>query len=448
MSSTAIRPEFPAGAEPPAPQRGPGWRKWIVPLGFLAPALFFLGVWVVYPTIRTMIRSLYSDRGNEFVGLENYERMFSDDIIFTAIKNNFLWVLIVPALVTAVGLVFAVLTERVRWSVAFKVAVFIPLAVSLFAVGVIWRIMYQQDPDRGVINAAVKSVKEVTGESGVLTRARPSTEDLEGSTGQGFVLTDPVGPGDTALLGLTAIRAPEVPEGAPQAAEPEAVDGGIAGVVWRDFKPGGGTPGEVEADEVGLGGVTVELRDTSGGVVEKTRTEDDGTFEFRRVRDGEYNVAVGAATFAEPFRGYNFLGPSLITPAIMFAYIWVTAGFSMVIIGAGLAAIPRDVLEAARTDGGSEWQVFRRVTVPLLAPVLTVVFVTQIIGVLKIFDLVLAIAPGSSQDDATTLAFEMWKRSFSGQNLFGLGSAISTFLFLLFIPFLIVNIRRFRTEQA
>jgi alpha-glucoside transport system permease protein len=104
------------------------------------------------------------------------------------------------------------------------------------------------------------------------------------------------------------------------------------------------------------------------------------------------------------------------------------------------------VLEAARTDGGSEWQGFRRVTVPLLAPVLTVVFVTQIIGVLKVFDLILAIAPGGVRDDATTLAFEMWRRAFTGQNAFGLGSAIATFLLLLFIPFLIVNIRRFRTE--
>ena len=446
MSSTAIRPEFPPGAEPPAPPRGPGWRNWIVPLGFLAPAIFFLGIWVVYPTIRTMIRSLYDDQGDEFVGLENYDRLFEDDIIFTAIKNNFLWVLIVPAAVTAVGLIFAVLTERVRWAVAFKVAIFIPLAVSLFAVGVIWRIMYQQDPERGVINAAVKSAKGWTGDEGILSQARPSSEDMEGTLQRGFVLRETVGPGDTAVLGLTAIRAPEVPEDAVQAAEPDPVDGGIAGVVWRDFKPGGGTAGEVEEGEVGLGGATVELRNADGGVVERTKTEDDGTFVFEGVGDGGYRVAVGSTTFAAPFRGYNFLGASLITPAIMFAYIWVTAGFAMVIIGAGLAAIPRDVLEAARTDGGTEWQVFRRVTVPLLAPVLTVVFVTQIIGVLKIFDLILAIAPGSSQDDASTLAFEMWKRSFSGQNLFGLGSAISTFLFLLFIPFLIVNVRRFRTE--
>jgi alpha-glucoside transport system permease protein len=78
--------------------------------------------------------------------------------------------------------------------------------------------------------------------------------------------------------------------------------------------------------------------------------------------------------------------------------------------------------------------------------VLVVVFVTQIIGVLKIFDLILAIAPGSSQDDAATLAFVMWQRSFSGQNLFGLGSAISTFLLILFVPFLILNVRRIRSQ--
>ena len=74
------------------------------------------------------------------------------------------------------------------------------------------------------------------------------------------------------------------------------------------------------------------------------------------------------------------------------------------------------------------------------------VFVTQIIGVLKLFDLILSIAPGSTQEDAATLAFVQWQVSFSGQNRFGLGSAIATFLFVLFIPFLVINIRRFRAE--
>jgi alpha-glucoside transport system permease protein len=424
------------------------WSSLLVLLVFMLPAAFFLIVWVIYPTIATMWRSLFSDLGGDFVGLDNYQRLFEDDQLLTALKNNALWVLIVPAAVTAVGLIFAVLAERVRWNVAFKIAIFMPLAISLFAVGVIWRVMYQQDPERGALNAMIEVVRGPFVESGVLSQAQPSTDDLEGSIDQGFALTEPVAPGGVALLGLTAIRAPEVPADAEQAVEPEPLQGGITGVVWRDFKPGGGTAGEVESEEVGLPGVKIALRDADGGTVESTTSEADGSFRFESVEDGEYTVAVASSTFAAPFKGVNWLGESLITPAIMFAYIWVTTGFAWVIIGAGLAAIPRDVLEAARTDGGSEFQIFRRVTIPLLAPVLTVVFVVQIIGVLKVFDLILAIAPGSTQDDASTLAFEMWQRSFSGQNLFGLGAAISTFLLLLFIPFLIINIRRFRSEAS
>jgi alpha-glucoside transport system permease protein len=450
VSSTASHTEFPPGAEG-TPDLGPekeSWRsRWGIPFLFLAPALFFVAIWLIWPTIFTVRRSLYSNRGGEFVGLDNYEAMFNDDIIFTAIKNNALWVLIVPAAVTAVGLIFAVLTERVWWATAFKIAVFIPLAVSLFAVGVIWRIMYERDPDQGAINAMIVGVQEAFEDRGVLSRARPSTEGVTGSVNQGFTVQKEVSSGGTVTVGLTAVPAPEVPEDAPDAKPPEPVEGGVSGVVWRDFKPGGGTPGEVESGETGLGGVTLALVGPDGNTVEKTTSEADGSFVFEDVESGQqYRVKVDSVTFAAPFTGFNWLGEKLITPSIMFAFLWVQAGFAMVIIAAGLAAIPRDVLEAARTDGGTEWQVFRRVTVPLLAPVLTVVLVTQIIGVLKVFDLVFAIAPGASQDDATLLAFEMWQRSFSGQNLFGLGSAIATFLFVLFIPFLVINIRRFRAE--
>jgi alpha-glucoside transport system permease protein len=118
----------------------------------------------------------------------------------------------------------------------------------------------------------------------------------------------------------------------------------------------------------------------------------------------------------------------------------------MVIIAAGLAAIPRDVLEAARVDGANEGQVFRRVTVPLLAPVISVVLVTLVIIVLKIFDLVLVIAPGSSQQNANVIALQMWKTAF-GVRDFGVGSALGVFLFLLVIPAMVFNIRRFKAEQ-
>jgi alpha-glucoside transport system permease protein len=231
-----------------------------------------------------------------------------------------------------------------------------------------------------------------------------------------------------------------------QAVAPEPLQGGINGVVWRDFSPGGGTAGEVEPQELGLPGVTVELLDADGDKVESTETEQNGSFAFDEVDAGQYRLAIGAETFAQPFEGVSWLGEKLITPAIMFAYIWIWAGFSMVVIAAGLAAIPRDTLEAARTDGATEWQVFRRITVPLLAPVLSVVFITMLINVLKVFDIVIALAPGSVQDDATVIALDMWRTSFGGSSNFGYGSAIAVFLFVLVIPILALNIRRFRRE--
>ena len=92
---------------------------------------------------------------------------------------------------------------------------------------------------------------------------------------------------------------------------PEALSGGITGVVWRDFSPGGGTPGEVEPDELGLPGVTVELRGADGESVADTTTEDDGTFAFEEVDPGTYRVAIGAQTFAKPFAGVSWLGAQL-----------------------------------------------------------------------------------------------------------------------------------------
>src|SRR5206468_6930762 len=133
---------------------------YVVVLTFLAPAAILLGVWIIYPAVRTMIRSFYNRDGTGFVGIDNYKSIFSTPTITTAIKNNAIWVLVVPALVTSIGLVFAVLTERIRWSVAFKTVVFMPMAISLFAAGVIWRVMDQQDPQVGALNAGIRVVHD------------------------------------------------------------------------------------------------------------------------------------------------------------------------------------------------------------------------------------------------------------------------------------------------
>ncbi|MEJ7784426.1 MAG: ABC transporter permease subunit [Solirubrobacteraceae bacterium] len=433
----------------PAPQPGaePGrWRRRAMTAVFLGPAVAFLGIWLVYPTLNTIVRSFFDRDGSKFVGIDNYKALFTTDTLVTAIQNNAIWVGVVPALVTAIGLVFAVLTERIGWASAFKVAVFMPMAISLFAAGVIWHIMYTKDPEQGALNATIGVVDDAFGAGGVLTTGKGSSPALVGSPGKGFALKETVAPGETALLGLTAIPPDSMPEGSRQAAEPEAKPGAITGTVWRDFKPGGGKPGVVEAEELGLAGVTVELRDGAGKAVKTTTSGPGGSFEFAGVGAGDYRPAIAAKTFAAPFEGVSWLGPKLITPAVMIAYIWVWAGFAMVLIAAGLASISREVLEAARTDGATEGQVFRRVTVPLLAPVLSVVFITMLINVLKVFDIVLSVAPGSSQDDANVIALAMWRTSFGGVNDFGLGSAIAVFLLLLVIPVLLLNVRRFRRD--
>jgi alpha-glucoside transport system permease protein len=405
-----------------------------------------LGVWIAYPTVYTIVRSLFDRSGSKFVGLDNYEEIFTTDILVTAIQNNAIWLALVPALVTAIGLVFGVLIERIRWTVAFKVAVFMPMAISLFAAGVIWRIMYERDTETGAVNASIGVVADAFDPPGALSTARASSDDLAGSPARGLRLENPLQAGDVALLGLTAIPPDDVSEDAEQARAPPAAAGSIVGVVWRDFRPGGGEPGVVEQEEVGLPDVAVELRAPGGDAVAEATTAADGSFTFEDVEPGEHQVTISPATFAEPFDGVSWLGSKLITPAVMIAYIWVWAGFAMVVIGAGLAAIPRDLLEAARTDGANERQVFRRVTVPLLRPVLMVVFVTMLINVLKVFDIVLSVAPGSSQDDANVIALAMWRTAFSGVNDFGVGSAIAVFLFLLVIPILLLNIRNFRRE--
>ena len=436
----------------PPPALGPGagsggLRRYITGAIFLAPALVVLSVWMLYPVVYTVVRSFFGQSGylGHWVAIDNYKTLFTTSTLTTAIKNNAIWVAVVPAFVTSIGLIFAVLTERVRWAVAFKTVVFLPMAISAFATGVTWRIMYQQDPNLGAINALGKTISGVFSPAGVLPTASPSTPALQPVAGGALVLKTTTSPGGVALLGLTAIPPDQVPKSAKQAVVPPAKPGDVVGVVWRDFKPGGGKPGVVEQGELGLPGVTVQLRSASGKVVQSTKSAADGTFDFSKPPPGAYHVGVGAQTFAKPFGGYSWLGPKLVTPSLLIAYIWIWAGFAMVVIGAGLAAMPRDVLEAARTDGATEWQTFRRVTIPLLAPVLSVVFITMIINVLKVFDIVLALAPESTQANANVIALAMWRTAFPESD-FGLGSAIAVFLFLLVIPVLALNIRRFRRE--
>lgn len=423
-------------------QRPPGGtRRWLA-IAFLAPALVFLGAIVVYPTIDTIAQS-FQNTDRQFVGTANYRDMISNDVTLTAIKNTAIWVASAPAIITGLGLVFAILTERVRYSTAIKVIVFMPMAISFLSTGVIWRLMYEESPDRGLINAGVKGVSDVFGGAGPYPTAITVPDAPVTKQGGAVVATGEFATGDTALLPLVGMTEQDLGGTATQAAQPQVSDAEVGAVVWRDFKPGGGEVGVIEDGELGLPGATVQLLDSSGQIVGTQTTGADGSVIFTDVGDGPFKLQVGPQTFDQGFTGIGWLAPSLVTPAVIGAFCWMWAGFAVVVISAGLSALPRDVLEAARVDGANEWQTFRHVTLPLLAPVLGVVFVTMVINVLKIFDIVLVLPPGASQDESNVIALELYRTAFTGRK-YGVGSAIAVLLFLLVIPVMILNIRRFR----
>ncbi|MFD4410736.1 ABC transporter permease subunit [Streptomyces sp. NPDC058476] len=451
MTATLVKEASPPAVGPADRRRRARRRGRIIALVFVLPALLLLGALVVYPVLFSVGRSFFDASGTRFVGGENYTEMFRDPATLKAVRNSAIWVVVAPTLLTGLGLVLAVLVEKIRWATAFKLLLFMPMAVSFLAAGIIFRLAYDEDPDKGVLNAAVVGVHDAfAGTSSYPTaRARDGQGLTQGADGS-YRTTASASPGDTVGLGLVGVLPKDLPKDAKPAyaaAGQKAAGDELRGVVYLDFTPGGGgKPGRVDRGERGLPGTKVEaVRD--GRTVASTTTAADGSFRFSGLDSGSYTVRLPASNFSPPYDGVSWLGPALVTPAIIGAYLWIWTGFAMVLIGAGLAALPRDALEAARMDGANEWQIFRRITVPLLAPVLTVVFVTLVINVMKVFDLVYIIAPGPVQEDATVLATQMWLVSFGGGNNQGLGSALGVLLLLLVIPAMVFNVRRFRRSQ-
>jgi ABC-type sugar transport system permease subunit len=445
-----------AGAAPlaPGPAQGPGarprrsivgTRPWVAAV-FLLPALVLLGALVAYPIGYTVWRSLYDADGSGFVGLGNFHTVFSDHDILIAVRNNAIWVLVAPTVATALGLVFAVLTERVSWGTAFKLVVFMPMAISMLAAGIIFRLVYDQDPKEGVANAVVVAVHDTFTGGSAYPGARPRPNgDLKPTAGGSYTSASTARVGTPDDLPLIGIPQNKLPAGARQAKPAATAPDAVTGTVWLDFKPGGGgRVGAIDPGEKALSGVKVQAV-RGGTVIASATSGKDGTYKLPAKAAGA-QLRLPSSNFSGKYNGINWLGPDLVTPAIIASYVWMWAGFAMVLIAAGLAGVPRELLEQARVDGAGEWQVFRRITVPLLAPVLVVVMVTLMINVLKIFDLVYIIAPSATQQNANVLALQLYLSSFGGGNDEGVGSAIGVILLLLVLPVMIFNIRRLRRE--
>ena len=134
-------------------------RSKIRPWLFLAPALLLLGIYLLYPLVETCRLSFYDATGHTFVGLANYTWVFVDQGFLITIRNNFMWLLVVPAAATIAGLIVAVLADRVWWGNFAKSMVFMPMAISFVGASVIWKFVFDYrgpgSDQIGILNAIV-----------------------------------------------------------------------------------------------------------------------------------------------------------------------------------------------------------------------------------------------------------------------------------------------------
>ncbi|QRM54263.1 sugar ABC transporter permease [Sinorhizobium sp. BG8] len=130
-------------------------RPWL----FMAPALLALAIYLVYPVFESVRLSMHDRAGQNFVGFSNFGWMFNDGEFRQSIFNNFLWLLVVPALATFFGLIIAALTDRIWWGNIAKTLIFMPMAISFVGAAVIWKFVYdyraEGNEQIGILNALV-----------------------------------------------------------------------------------------------------------------------------------------------------------------------------------------------------------------------------------------------------------------------------------------------------
>jgi alpha-glucoside transport system permease protein len=286
-------------------------RQSVRPYVFVGPALVVLAVFLIYPVINTVLISLKDAQSQDWVGLDNYEFVFTDTSMLRSIRNTAGWIVIVPLVAVTIGLVFATLADRLRRGEAVaKSLIFLPMAISFVGAAVTFRLIYGYRPEGFGSNVGL----------------------LNG-----------------IWMGL-----------------------GNDPVAWLSQKP------------------------------------------------------------------WNNL-------LLMVIMIWMQTGFAMVVLSAAIKAIPDEIIEAARIDGASELQVFRRITVPSILPTIVVVTTYMVINALKVFDIVFVV--GNAENNGTEVIAERMIRWFFLSNHDGRGAAIAVVLFVAVIPVMFWNVRRFREQE-
>jgi alpha-glucoside transport system permease protein len=145
----------------------------LVPWLYLGPALLILLFFVVYPTVNTLYLSFLDTEGEQSAAitcqegqpcwgiLENYRHALTDETMLVAFRNNLLWIILMVTGTTVLGLLIAVLVDRVRYEPLGKAVIFLPMAISFVGAGVIWDNVYQyqaQGEQIGLLNAIVTAL--------------------------------------------------------------------------------------------------------------------------------------------------------------------------------------------------------------------------------------------------------------------------------------------------
>jgi alpha-glucoside transport system permease protein len=147
-------------------------------------------------------------------------------------------------------------------------------------------------------------------------------------------------------------------------------------------------------------------------------------------------------------QGISWLGnPSLVNAALIAAGVWGSVGFATVILSAALKSIPSEILEAARVDGASERQVFFGIIIPMVSLPISVLAVTLLVNVVKLFDLIYVMTTGGPGVKSRVIAFTMYYESIPGGQ-FGRGAAVAVIMLILLLPIMAYNIRRFRSSRV
>ena len=137
------------------------WRSHIIPWVYLSPAIFVLTAYLVIPTIYTIYLSFLDARSQKFVALANYTFAFTNKVMLVAFKNNLLWLVLVTGISVSLGLILAVLMDKVRYEPIVKSLIFLPMAISFVGASVIWKFIYAYRPEGaeqiGILNAILVS---------------------------------------------------------------------------------------------------------------------------------------------------------------------------------------------------------------------------------------------------------------------------------------------------